>query len=116
MIKEPATIDTILDWMTKAVAAGHSIPPDKFVDAAYKLTVLLGPEQDKLFEMQSEIAQFRSALLEQSKSVAAARLLVEAMPVYTSMLKQKAKIERVLEFVRIAKIQSKLRLEEYKSY
>lgn len=112
---EKVTIDSILNWLTDAVEHKVPVGPHTWVDAAQKLTVLLGDEHDKLFEAQSIVARQRLIHIEAGDSVALARTKVEADIPYKEMQKQKAKIGRIEEMVRIAKIQARLKDNEYGS-
>ncbi len=112
-MEEKITTETIIGFLKKNVEEHKPLSPDIFADAAAKLNVLIGAETDKLAELQQKVAQEKVALLEQGKSVAESKVRVEAMDVYKDMLKQKAKIEQVVEFIRIMKLRSRMKMEEY---
>lgn len=103
------TVDTIVDYLKDCVE--HKIPVDAhtWVDAAQKLTVLLGDEHDKLFDLESVIAQNKMANIEEGDTVAKAQAKVETTAAYNIMRKQKARIGRIEEMVRIAKVQARLK-------
>ena len=87
----------------KAVIDAHT-----FLDAATKLTLLLGEESDKLYQMEQNCAKARMEYLQGGMTVSAAKLVVEASDAYREARSQKAKVERIIETVRIAKHRAKL--------
>lgn len=110
------TTKTILNWLKESVESKTPVPPTMWIDAAQKLNVLLGDEHDALFDLQQEVAEIKFALLQEGRTVSAAQVEVETTAVYKGMQKQKAKIGRIEEFIRIAKIQGRLRDTEFKGY
>ena len=57
------------------------------------------------------------ALIEETKaSVAFAKTKVEAMDIFKEMKKQEAKVARIEEFIRISKIQARLKDSEIRNY
>jgi hypothetical protein len=84
-----------------------------WLEAAEKLAVLMGDETDKLFALQKQVAQLKSTQIMQGNSVAQAKVVAEASDVYEQMQKQKAFVERINEIIRIAKIQARMRNDEY---
>lgn len=102
------TIDTITNWLLKQVQEKNPIHASTWLDAAQKINVLLQNEQEKLFEIEQEIAQARNILLESDDSIARAKSKIEEMDIYTLARKQKAKIERAIELIRISKLQSRM--------
>lgn len=113
MSNELVTTDTIIGFLQEKVENKEPIGPGVWLDAAQKLNVLLGDESDKLYDMQQSVSVLKANLIEQGKSVAQSKIIVEATDQYTSMMKQKSKIERVIEFIRIAKIQARMRDAEF---
>ena len=101
------TVDLILgafnDWVTNRKV----IDPYLWLEAAAKLNILLEYEQSRLFELQQVLAVQRKELIEQGATVAKARVMIEATNEYKEFCKQKAKIERAIEFIRISKMQSR---------
>ena len=113
---EPVTIDTILDFFEESIANKLPISPSTFVDAAAKLAVLVGEENEKLFKLQQQVAQSRVAHMNNGESVSKAKVLVEATDEYREFQIQKSKIEQIFEFIRIAKLRARLTDEEYKAH
>ena len=114
---EKRSVDTILSVLQEKVSNKEVIDATTWIEAAELLNVLLGEETDKLFELQQKVAQEKVARIEETKaSVAQVKIQVESLDIFREMQKQKAKIERVIEFIRIAKIQSRLKSEEMRGY
>ena len=114
-MNELVSVNTILDWMRDNVESKTPISPSLFVDAAGKLVVLIGDENDKLFDLQQKVAMFKSNLIASGHSVAKANVESQALDDYKELCKQKAKVEQIWEFVRIAKLRARLTEGEYKS-
>lgn len=112
---EKVTTDTIIDWLKLAVEQKVPVDAHTWLDAAQKLTVMIGDEHDILFGLQSTMAKKRVELLEQGFTVAKAKAYLEADPIYTLMQRQKARIGSIEEMVRIAKIQARMKDTEYRA-
>lgn len=110
------TTETIINWIKEQVENKQPVAPGLWVDSAAKLNVLLADEHNKLFEYQQKVAQMKLGYLQgQDKiNVSEAKLRVEATDEYRLMHEQKAKIERIIEFIRIAKVQARMTMEEFK--
>lgn len=106
------TVDTIIESLSEGVSSGNSISPDLYVKAAEFLTILVGNETDKLYILEQQVAQAKLKALEESKSVSEAKLKVEATDLYREARIQKAKIDQVYEFIRIAKLTARLKNDE----
>lgn len=108
-IQPKVTADIILDWMQNAVAARKSMAPDFWLDCAMKLNILLSDEHDLLEKLRRIVAEKKLDILrnQQKKNVAAAELIVEASADYKDMKLQEHKVDRVEEFIRLAKINAK---------
>jgi hypothetical protein len=113
---EIITTDTILNFLKQAVEQKKPLSPAVFADAAQKLVTLMGDEHDHLFVLQQEVARAKVEFIEQGDSVAKAKAKVEASDVYRQMCGQKAKIERIEETIRIAKLRARLSETEFKGY
>jgi plasmid replication initiation protein len=106
-----STIDSITQWLTDQVEQKQPISPDVWLEASARINVLLQGEQEKLFTMEQQVAIIRGVLLDSDKSVAYAKSKVEESDVYKQARIQKSKIERALELIRIAKLQSRMASE-----
>jgi tRNA G10 N-methylase Trm11 len=111
---ELITTSLILDTLKGWVEGKHPIDAHKWVDAAQKLNVLIGDEHDKLFDLQQKVAQMKVNYLTEGNTSAAAKSKVEATDLYREMRKQGARIEQIEEMIRIAKLQARLKDNEYR--
>ncbi len=114
MVQELVTTQTILDWIKDKVENKEQIAPSSWIDASLKLAVLIGDENDNLFRLQQIVARERVVHMEAGENVSKAKALVEATDNYRMMHKQKARIEQIWEFIRIAKLRSRIIMEEFK--
>ena len=103
------TIDSIISAMREKVENKDIIYPSWWLEGASSLNLLLSDEHDALFDLQQKVAQKRVLLLEAEENVSRVKLLVEATDEYRDMLKLKAKIGRIEEFIRLAKVQARMR-------
>ena len=116
--EELVKIDTIIDYLKDNVEHKKQLSPSVWVDASQKLNVLLADEHDLLFELQQQVAEIKIKHLESDDkaNVSKAKLLTEVTNTYKEMQKQKAKVTRIEEFIRIAKLQARMRDTEFKGY
>jgi hypothetical protein len=112
---ELITVDTILDFLKENIEKKMPISPAVYVDAAAKLNVLLSDEHAILHKLQREIAQEKVKFIETDMTSSESKVRVEALPLYEEMLNQKAKIERIVEFIRISKLQARMVSDELRS-
>lgn len=111
MIDTDLILSTMKGWVeTKTVIDAHT-----WVDASQKLNVLIGDEHDKLFDLQQKVAQMKVAYITEGKSVSDAMSRVEAEDLYRDMQRQKARISQIEEMIRIAKLQARLKDNEYRN-
>lgn len=109
------TIDTIINWLKEQVEKKVPISPHLWVDAALKMTVLLGSEHDRLYDLQSWVAQEKVNYIDNNDSVAKANAKVQTGKNYNLMKKQEAKIGRIEEMIRVAKLQARLKDNEWQA-
>lgn len=76
-----------------------------------KLNVLVQEEQEKLYELDQEVARGRNILLESDMPYNKAKSKLEESEVYKNARKQKAKVERIISFISIAKAHSRMSAE-----
>jgi hypothetical protein len=105
---EPRTVDSVLAKLESHVSQSAILPPTTWIDAALALTALLGDETDKLFLAQQLLAQKKAKIVEEGKSVASANLTIQGSDEWVNMKRQEAKISRVEEMIRCAKIRARL--------
>lgn len=108
------TCDSIMEYFQEKTEKHMPIGANEWIEGAAKLNVLLGTEQELLFSMQQGVAKDRVELLSQkpTPSVAMVKIIVESSDEYRDMQNQKAKIDRIIEHIRIAKIQSRNSADE----
>lgn len=109
----PVTTTTIIETLKGWVETKQIIDSHTWVDAAQKLNVLIGDEHDKLFDLQQKINVERVIWLRRGETSAFAKTMVEAMDLFKDMQKQKAYIGQIEEMIRIAKLQARLKDNEY---
>lgn len=104
------TVDTILGYLQRAIEEKLPLAPSVWTDAASKLNVLLGDEHDLLCELEQTVAKIKLEYLEADAkhNVSAAKSRVQASDVYRQMRKQEMLCRRVEEFIRLAKLRSRL--------
>ena len=107
--------DTIIKELEEMIDKKIPVGASYYLDSAQKLVVLMGDETDKLYALQKKVAQVKSKLILEGSSVAKATAIMEAGDDYEEMKKQKAKVERISEFIRIAKLQSRMKDSEFRS-
>jgi len=115
-MSEPITAKGQMESMKLSVESGEIRSPSVWVDGALRLAVLLGDENDKLFNLQQDVAKEKVKLMNEGDSVAKAEAKVEAMDIYKECHIQKAFIERITETIRISKLRARLVDEERKGY
>jgi len=107
---EKVTADTILNWLQEQVETKSVINKDEWLGIAFKLNTLLLNENEIRYDLKQKIAQKRFDIIQNqdkiNKSLADAE--IETLDEYREMKIQEAKIDQILEFVRIAKKQSEL--------
>lgn len=114
---EERTTDSILEFLNNAVTEKQPLSPHYWVEAAKYLNVLIGDENAKLFRLKQEVSKEKIRLLEEEcKSVAEAKLRIEATDIYREAKVQEAKIEQITEYIRLAKLQARLSNDEIKNY
>lgn len=115
-MNEKVTTETILSALKMWVEEKQPIGPDVWIDACSKLNILLGDEQALLYELQQDVAKLKVIHIEEGDSVAKAQVKIEASNLYRNMQIQKGKIERIIEQIKIAKIQSRMSSDERRGY
>lgn len=109
------TVDSLLEHLQKLSKEKGIIDPNTYLAVAEKLNSLLQDEQHILFMIEHCLATLRTNLLQEGKTSSATKMIVEASDDYLEARKQKAKIDRVLETIRLAKIHARLSTDIYKS-
>lgn len=103
---DKVSVDTILNYLEEKVENKEAqFDSDFWITAAMKLNILLGDEQDGVWDKKQEVAKKKLTIFgkQAKRNVSAATLEIEASDEYTAMKKQEDKVGRIEEFVRIAK-------------
>ena len=110
---ENENAESIMRKMEDLATKKIPMSPHYYVECAQQLVSLMGNETDALHKFQREVAELRVSFLDEHKSVAEAKLRTECSEIYETMLRQKSKCERINEIIRIAKIQARMRDNEF---
>lgn len=110
------TVDSIIENLERSVNEKIILGPEKWLNASQTLLILIGDESDKLFQLEHTIAQMKVKYMESGDTAAKAKIRSEALPEYLEIRKLKAKIDRVFELIRIAKIQARLTNDNFQSH
>lgn len=89
------------------------LSPSGWLDIIGRLIVEMSDETDKLYSLQKAIAIAKVGFIKGGSSVAEAKSAVEATDVYEEMQKQKSICHKIEELIRIGKLQSKLKENEW---
>lgn len=103
--QQKVTSDTILTYLKEAVEAKRMLNPEMWLDAAFKLNILLGDEHLVLEELRQDVAKKKLDVMkgQEKRNVSAADLEIEASDEYRMMKLQEHKTDRIEEFIRLAK-------------
>lgn len=113
---EPITLDLILDTLQRWVEEKIPIGPATWLDAAAKMTVLVGGIQEEMFLLQQVVSKKKLEFIENGDSVAKAKVKIEGLDEYVQIKKFEAKIDRVTELVRISKLQARMSDDNMKNH
>lgn len=107
---EKVTTDIILQWVTEAVEnKTANLDVQLWVDIALKLSILIGDENAKLFDLQQKKAKMQLDIkTSKEMSVSESKLRIEASDEYRDYHKQKAKIAQIEELIRVVKLQARV--------
>ncbi len=105
---DKTTLDTIEQQFTEWVENRHAISPHIWMDAAQKINTLLGELDDRCIDAQMDFNRMKSAYMEDGASAAKAKTMAEAENVYMVKCKLEARRDRFVEFIRLAKIRSRI--------
>jgi len=99
------TADTILGFLKEAVESKRMLNNEIWLDAAFKLNLLLGDEHALLEELRSEVAKKKLEIMksQEKRNVAAAEMEIQATDEYRFSKLQEHKVDRIEEFIKIAK-------------
>lgn len=106
------TCDLILKWLKEQVENKRIIPPSLYLDVATKLNILRSDEDDLLIEIEHQLAVQRAKYVNEGGTSAAAKILLEANPLFKDVRKQKAKLKQIEEAIRIGKLAARIKDNE----
>src|SRR3990172_9668658 len=101
--------DEIINWLNQQAQNKAIVSTDDLLRAAHNLNLFLADEQEELFALQQNVSKKVSERIEQGKSVAMSKQLVQATDEYRQMLSQKTRIDPIIDIIRIAKLNARLR-------
>lgn len=109
------TVDAILGWLKEQVQHKRPVSPERYLDAATKLNLLKSDENDRLIELEHELALERAKYVSEGGSSAASKIQLEAHPSFVEIQKLKAKLRQIDEAVRLAKLSARIKSDELRS-
>lgn len=100
----------IINSLVQKVQNREYISPKEYVDSAFSLNLLALDEQRKLRDLQQAVAREKNKILKEQtkKNVALADSEIEELETYKSMKNQEDLVDRIIEQIRISKLQSNL--------
>lgn len=101
-IEEAVSIDSMMAWFKERIESRQPVPPSLYLDAAAKAIVLLQDLDEELTAAEMEVHRTKAKLIE-TLTASSAKELVKATDAYGTYLTLKAKKERVLGFIQVAK-------------
>lgn len=110
------TADLIIGKLKEWVEHKQVIPPSLWVDAALKLSIFISDETAKLYDLQQEVARTNFNCIENGGTASKCKVYIQTLDKYKEMKKQEAKVDQILENIRIAKIQARMSNDEIKAY
>lgn len=102
------TADSVLAEIENNVRTEANLAPTSWIQDAMKLTALMGGESKTLFTLQQKLAQKQTEIIESGKSVAFSEVALRATDIWVDMKVQEAKISRIEEMVRLAKVRARI--------
>lgn len=115
MNDELRTCDSILAWLKQQEENRIPISPHLWMEAAVALNVLISDENDKLIDLEAELARLKSHEIIGGRTGVQAKSIVEGLPDYKAARKQRAKIEQIKEAIRLAKLNARIKSDEMRS-
>lgn len=109
-----SSTDSIIDWFKTSVENRDTIAPAYWLEAGLRLNLLREDDDIGLIELKQQVAQKKIVLLEGGMNATQAKMHVEGSEEYKQMLKQSAKVVRIEEFIRLSKLYSRLKNDEYR--
>ena len=109
---ESITSESIISSIKKTIEQRQILSPDRWVNAGVMLTAFLGLENDKYAELYQKAHKTAYETIQEGKTIGEADLKMKSSIEYMEMLKQKGKVEQIMEMIRLAKIRATLADQE----
>ena len=102
---EKVTTDTILNYLKERAQSKESIPSGIWLDAAFKLNLLLEDEEIEMRNLSQTVSKKKLDIMkvQDKRNVSAADLEIQCSDEFRTMCNQEDKVDRIKEFIRIAK-------------
>jgi len=102
---EQVTLESIIDGLKVKIQEGGMPDPKRWLDEAFKMTVLTAEANAELAKLEQEVAQMKlDAMSEQENiNVSAVRIQIDATDAYRELKKKRAMIKSAEELIRVAK-------------
>jgi hypothetical protein len=113
MNDSPRNANTILASIEEAREKGTIWDAYTWLECAQSLEAFTSQETDILLDYGQKIAQLKVTIMDSGKSAAYAKIVMEASEEYKLYYRQKAKLDRIQETIRIAKHMARIKNEEY---
>lgn len=102
------TVDSVLAEIEENVRREANLAPTKWVQDAMSLTALMGDASKELYELQQKLSQKQVEIIESGKSVAFSEVVLKTTDIWLKMKIQEAKINKIEELVRLAKVRARI--------
>lgn len=109
------TLISVMDWFQEAVRSKQPIPPSMWVDAGMQMNVLRAEYDDKLIDMECDLAKKKATLMEGDMTSAKAETLIRATDEYREIKKLSALLNRVEELIRLSKKRAQMASDELRN-
>src|SRR3990167_5531243 len=107
------TIDTIIAWAMSLITNKKVVHPAVWVEIGIKINILMGELDAEICHLRACLADLVVLYLDMGKSASEAKLRANSGPHYEQYLRANAKREQCIEFIRLAKVRSKMALDEF---
>lgn len=112
-ITTESIITALQEQVLRAVQTHIPLAPERFINAGIELVAFLGNENDKMAELYQKAHTIAYEAIKEGKTAAEGELKMKSSAEYKEMLKQKGKVEQIMEVVRLCKIRSQLSNQEF---
>jgi len=111
---DEVTTELIVKTLQKWVKEKVPVSPMQWLDAGLKLNVLIGDEQERLWDLKMKVSQELFSKNEEGWTSAKAKAYSESTEDYRDMKIQEARIKQIEEMIRLAKKFAQLKADEAK--